>query len=1298
MIMKNYIYQTLMHSKAGLQFYILLCLMLGGNVAWGQVTVFSDDFSTNTSATYTTSGAIGASAWSILRSGDDWGGRRNTSPAQLELTNDVGATANAGGWVLASTPSSSFSAPYNTTLSSNTGIVTWTFNMRQIRTDPSGFGAANYGMAFILAGSSTTNNNTGNGYAVVLGQSGSTDPVRLARYSGGIQGTMTDIITSNTTGLTDFGAEYLSVKVTYTASTNTWELFLRNDGGAAFSDPESGSLTSQGTAVDNTHTGAVLALMGAWWQGSTTASQTAFFDNTKVTVCNPGTANAGADQTTCINGVVQIAGVVGGSANAGTWDDGGVGGFFSPSANSLSAYYTPPFGNVNPITLTLTPNGPCPTSDALIVTYSTLPPVVLTAVGPADASCGENIVVIIEATSGFNDISSYQYSVNFDETKLMYVSHTVPNIGGAPPGVGTFNVVNGEITSVWFDPSGTTGEDLPDGTAILTITFKVLSMPGMVSVDITGTPTPIEFTNSQFCVMDVTLNNDADITLDPVPVTCPSDQTVCSNAAAFALTGGAPAGGTYSGPGVTGGNTFDPATANIGANVITYTYTAPDGCIGTCTFTITVNEVVTVNAGGPYGPICEGDDVSLNGSVSGGASTGTWDDGGAGGTFSPNANTLTATYTPPANFNGTITLTLTSVDPDGPCSAGSNAVMLSVNAVPVCSVTGAASVCANSTGNVYSAPAASSFSWSISGNGAINGASNAQNVTVDAGAAGSFTLTLVVTDANNCSSTCDKTVTVNALPSCNITGDATVCANSNGNVFSAPAASSYAWSISGNGTINGAANAQNVTVDAGAAGNFTLTLVVTDANGCSSSCNEVVTVDDDPLCGPPDPDAQCTPPATFDYDVVATGTVNWTTLLPAVTPSNVTQKIRITGTGTVNVENSDLLLKSATAVLVVDGPTLQVRKGNFKLETAGSSAIFNNAVLRVSGNTQLTGSIAVMPQTSLCMFNCTVEIGDEIADGYFSSDNTSSSSDFQNDGGYRYLQYVCINITHDLQLSSSGNGTASGGGLDVFINVFAEIGDRGANHASATAFGTYDNEDSGSLTNNNTMLMYNSDFVLANGNIQNQSSSTMVASDASFKINNGNFQNSGTLTGQSICLGADDEIQQNSGSWQAGSVTTWYAGGSVSGAVPFPPPVESAAADIAACISSATCSPCVVATADAGTVSPVCINEDASLSGSIGGSATLGTWDDGGAGGTFTPDANTLNAVYTPPLNFTGNITLTLTTDDPPGICGPASDAVILTVYALPAVTCPGNQSVCENELPLDLTTLGAMPAGGAFS
>ena len=58
----------------------------------------------------------------------------------------------------------------------------------------------------------------------------------------------------------------------------------------------------------------------------------------------------------------------------------------------------------------------------------------------------------------------------------------------------------------------------------------------------------------------------------------------------------------------------------------------------------------------------------------------------------------------------------------------------------------------------------------------------------------------------------------------------------------------------------------------------------------------------------------------------------------------------------------------------------------------------------------------------------------------------------------------------------------------------------------------------------------------------------------------------------------------------------------------------------------------------------------APLGGSVGGTATGGTWSDGGVGGTFNSGPTNLNTTWTPPANYTGTATLTLTTSG--GSCG----------------------------------------------
>ncbi|MEH6511550.1 MAG: HYR domain-containing protein, partial [Maribacter arcticus] len=77
------------------------------------------------------------------------------------------------------------------------------------------------------------------------------------------------------------------------------------------------------------------------------------------------------------------------------------------------------------------------------------------------------------------------------------------------------------------------------------------------------------------------------LTGPPLPaVTLTPFASVLNTAPAFTLTGGSPAGGTYSGPGVIA-NTFNPAIG-VGTYTITYSYTDLNGCSNSATRSITV--------------------------------------------------------------------------------------------------------------------------------------------------------------------------------------------------------------------------------------------------------------------------------------------------------------------------------------------------------------------------------------------------------------------------------------------------------------------------------------------------------------------------------------------------------------------------------------------------------------------------------------------------------------------------------------------------------------------------------------
>ena len=79
------------------------------------------------------------------------------------------------------------------------------------------------------------------------------------------------------------------------------------------------------------------------------------------------------------------------------------------------------------------------------------------------------------------------------------------------------------------------------------------------------------------------------VTVNPLPtvIGTATTTTACLPDASIALTG-APAGGTWSGSGVTA-STFSPATAGVGAQTASYNYTDANGCSAVATVVITVN-------------------------------------------------------------------------------------------------------------------------------------------------------------------------------------------------------------------------------------------------------------------------------------------------------------------------------------------------------------------------------------------------------------------------------------------------------------------------------------------------------------------------------------------------------------------------------------------------------------------------------------------------------------------------------------------------------------------------------------
>jgi hypothetical protein len=126
------------------------------------------------------------------------------------------------------------------------------------------------------------------------------------------------------------------------------------------------------------------------------------------------------------------------------------------------------------------------------------------------------------------------------------------------------------------------------------------------------------------------------------------DNAACASELSVPLTGGSPAGGTYSGNGVVG-NTFYPFITGVGSSMITYTYTDANGCSGFATATMTVNALpnVALILADDMACVSETTLVLAGGTPTGGTYSGT---GVVSGNFNPSiagvgTHTITYSYT-----------------------------------------------------------------------------------------------------------------------------------------------------------------------------------------------------------------------------------------------------------------------------------------------------------------------------------------------------------------------------------------------------------------------------------------------------------------------------------------------------------------------------------------------------------------------------------------------------------------------------------------------------------------------------
>lgn len=232
----------------------------------------------------------------------------------------------------------------------------------------------------------------------------------------------------------------------------------------------------------------------------------------------------------------------------------------------------------------------CGTAETIVYsksgsTLATIPTATTTAFTPTASQWRNETVDLTpyigntNLTIAFRGISGYGNNVYIDNINLTGAGTTPPvahfTASASSVCAGTSvtytNTSTGNPTSYSWTFQG--GTPATSTTASPSVTYPT---PGVYTVSMTATNANGSNSTSQ----TTTVNANPTVSMAAL-------NPVCINTPAFTLTGGSPAGGTYSGTGVTG-NQFNPSTAGYGTFPITYSYTDGNGCSATSSQSISV--------------------------------------------------------------------------------------------------------------------------------------------------------------------------------------------------------------------------------------------------------------------------------------------------------------------------------------------------------------------------------------------------------------------------------------------------------------------------------------------------------------------------------------------------------------------------------------------------------------------------------------------------------------------------------------------------------------------------------------
>ncbi len=1101
-------------------------------------------------------------------------------------------------------------------------------------------------------------------------------------------------------------------------------------------------------------------------------------DQVVITITPAPTTNAGTDQTRCAN---NAAATLSGSisvATGGTWSGGA--GTFNPSSSSLNAVYTPTAleisnGSVT-LTLTSTGNGICnAVNDQMTISYASPP---TASAGSDQTLCGNNAITtlignVTGATGGQwsgglgifspnNSTLNASYTPTAGEISSGSITLTLTTTGNG----GCNSVSDQVIISYTPAPTVNAGNDQTvcanNALATLSGAFTIASgiawsggsgtfTPNNTSVNATYMPTPSEISNGSVNLILTTTGNgtcttvsdQVVITITPSPaVNAGIDMNRCANNATASLAGtiSVATGGTWTG----GAGTFTPSSSSLNA---VYTPTALEIANGSLTLTLTstgngicyaVSDQVTIFYSSEP-TITAGLDQTLCGNnavatMAGNVTTafgGQWS--GGLGIFSPNNNTLNATYTPTASevAGGNVTLTLTTTG-NGGCNAVTDAVTLFFTPAPTVNAGTALTSCANNAAVTLngSFTVAAGAVWS-GGNGAYAPNNTSMSAlytpTVAEIASGSLTLTLTSTGNGTCLPVSDQVIlTINPAPLVNAGSDQVTCINNLNVGLSGSVAgptNTGIWSTSGTGTFVPNNTTLNATYQCSAAdvtaGGVTITLTSTGNGSCNAvSDQSLITI---------------LPPGTAaaGNDLTVCGNNAAISLNGSVGGGASSGIWGTTGTGSFIPNNSSLnTTYSPTSFDILNGGvTLYLTANSCNTATDSLDVTITQGPVTDAGEDQIVCSDVISaPLSGSVSGGSTSGIWTTSGSGTFSPSNstlnatyTPSASDVSAQNIYLILTSTsngqCLPVSDTMMLSIYPAGTSSAGADQILCANNADVSLSGSLGGGATQ-GQWSTSGSGVFVPSNTTLnaVYEpSSADITNGSVTISLTATNSCNAATDDLNV-TFTPAPTAdAGEDITSCANNSSVVLDGSFTIATGAIWTGGNGTFSpnsssvtATYFPTAIEISNGSVTLILTTdgnGTCLPVaddVVITivpspvVNAGVDQETCVTDlNVALSGSVQGVAVSGQWSTSGTG-TFSPSNTALNAVYqlSAQDSIDGSITLTLTSTNNLS-CLAVSDVMSVSVVPASITTAGNDVVVCANNATVNLN---GTVSGGASS